>query len=82
MTRLLVADSITDSMRTWLAVKLPIPLAELVACQWCAGWWISGLVVAASDEGLHYLPSRWWILFAWPAVAAVAGLIGRFDGTH
>lgn len=82
LTRLVVIDSITDPIRTWLAIHLPLSLSELVVCSWCAGFWVAGFVVAGSDLGLAYLPSRWWILFAWPAVAGLAGLIARFDGPH
>lgn len=48
------------------------PLAALVTCYWCSGFWVSAAVVAAAT----FLPGSWWYLLAGPlAISAVVGLI-------
>ena len=73
--RLIIADTIADRPRTWLAIHLPTKLVQLLICHWCAGWWISGAVClyVKQVKVLHVT----WTGFPlyWAAVATVAGIV-------
>lgn len=47
LTRLVNEDTIIDRPRSWFYMKAPTFFAEMVACPFCVGFWIAGLVVVA-----------------------------------
>lgn len=73
LTRLWISDSLPPlpRLRRYLLRRLGTnPLAELVDCPWCAGWWISLGVVLLASTG------SWWSWVAVPlAVSALVGLL-------
>ena len=70
LTRLVVEDSITDSLRDWVSVRSPF-LSRLIDCYWCAGFWVSvGVVVAHAAAPT---PTYWLALPF--ALSAVVGLL-------
>lgn len=75
ITRLVTADVLLDAPRTWLAVHLPRKLAELVTCAYCAGFWISGLVVACWWFGGRV----GWVVLVVFAVAGAQALLSAAD---
>jgi hypothetical protein len=75
ITRLVTADVLLDSPRTWLAVHLPAYGAKLITCAYCAGFWISAAVVAAWWWG-----GRWgWVVLVVFAVAGAQALLSAID---
>lgn len=50
--------------------------AYLSTCTWCAGVWVSGVVVLATWFVLDGLPVPWLM---WGAASAVTGLLGSID---
>ena len=75
ITRLITADVLLDAPRTWLAVHLPAYPAKLVTCAYCAGFWISALVVVA-----WYFGGRpGWVVLVVFAVAGAQALLGAID---
>jgi hypothetical protein len=75
ITRLVVADVLLDTPRTWLALHLPVYGAKLITCSYCAGFWISGLVVAA-----WYFGGRaGWVVLVVFAVAGAQALLSAVD---
>jgi hypothetical protein len=64
LTHLITLDTITEPIRTRLA-SVPF-LGELISCYWCAGIWVSALLVAG-----HY----WW-----PGPTGVIALILAIAG--
>lgn len=81
VTRLLVADKITEPLRLKLGVtrdgKYRPWLGYLVTCPWCVGLWLSIAAVLAAA----FLPWPW---VAWPALTAasssVTGLLAAREG--
>lgn len=76
LTRLVVEDTILDGPRMWLVNRAPDgKIATLITCPWCAGFWLSGVVVllVAATTNLP-LP-----LLVWPAVATVVGLLSLLE---
>lgn len=76
-TRLVIEDTVANRPRTWLAVRLPVKLSQLVVCAWCAGFWISGAAVGLVIV-LGYVPVR-ALPLAWPAVASASVLLRSAD---
>lgn len=75
ITRLVTADVLLDAPRTWLAIHLPAYPAKLVTCAYCAGFWISALVVAA-----WYFGGRvGWVVLVIFAVAGAQALLSAID---
>lgn len=77
VTRLLALDDLplVSRPRAWLAGKLPGAWADLVFCPWCLGVYVSATATALVDRyGSVPLPG----IYA-AAVAALVGLISRFD---
>lgn len=66
LTHLVVFDSITEPARMSVA---RVPFAgELVTCYWCAGVWVSGLLLAG-----YYA----WPAFFGPAILVLAVAAGQ-----
>lgn len=82
VTRLLVADKITEPLRQRLGVTRDGTyrpwLGYLVTCPWCVGMWVA----AAGVPAAALLPWPW---IAWPALAAacstVTGLLAAREGS-
>lgn len=74
LTRLITRDSITEPMRS----KVPdrFKLDEWVHCDWCAGVWVSGVVVLLTDL-ITSVPVP---LLTWAAVAGGLGLLASWEG--
>lgn len=73
VTRLIVADAFPPVAR--LRSRLAAPggwRAYLLACPWCMGAWVAGLVTVVT-EAWYGLPAP---LLVWPAVAWVSGWLG------
>lgn len=81
ITRLIVADTITEAARGALLRRFgPTSLVvTLVFCDWCVGWWASvGVVVVALAAGLW--PSALAALLGIPATAYMsAGIIRAIE---
>lgn len=85
VSRLVTTDEITEPLREYLVERYPpreVAPNRLVAswpvtfvhCSWCVSIWTSlALLVATFYLGL--VPTWQLLAIAWPAVAAVAGLI-------
>ncbi|MDP4501052.1 DUF1360 domain-containing protein [Nonomuraea turcica] len=90
-TRLVVHDVIADPVRDavfrWLTQPVQSRVRDmgmtLLSCIYCAGWWVSGLLLAVYLTAAH----RWTdanILIhglEWFAVAGGAALLNRADDT-
>jgi hypothetical protein len=78
IARLVVVDSILDRPRSFVVVRSPRLVGELLSCEWCVSVWASGvLVVGLAASGLV---TGWWLLWlGWPAIAGAAGLMGRWS---
>jgi|GEM_PF-1970720 fatty acid desaturase len=78
IARLVVADSITARPRSWLVVRSPRPLGELLSCEWCVSVWAAGALTAGlAASGIV---RGWWLLWlGWPAIAGLAGLFGSWS---
>lgn len=73
--RLVIADTIADRPRTWLAIHLPVQMVQLTICHWCAGFWISGVVCLYAKE-MKVLHASWAAFpLYWAAVATLAGIV-------
>jgi hypothetical protein len=82
-----IADPIRDHIHHWRAADLGSRTRELVitliSCTYCAGWWVSGLVLAVyltatagwADANLLIHGLEWF------AVAGAAALLNRADDT-
>ncbi len=73
LTRLVVADTITEPLRRRLALKATW-LAAMLGCWYCTGFWVSAVVVLGA-LALGVVRGR-VVWFAIPAVSAVVGLLG------
>jgi hypothetical protein len=75
ITRLVVADVLLDTPRTWLALHLPVYGVKLITCSYCAGFWVSAAVVAA-----WYFGGRaGWVVLVVFAVAGAQALLSAVD---
>jgi hypothetical protein len=77
ITRLVVADTITEDVRTWAALRLQVrgheKVAYLLECPWCAGMWVS-LAVALAHR------SAAWKVLRWPLAASyAAGFLSGYE---
>lgn len=56
-------------------------LGDLLSCRWCAGWWISGVVLAAWSAHADTLTSDRAVPLAleWAAIAGAAGALAHLD---
>lgn len=73
--RLIIADTVAERPRTWLAIHLPTRLVQLLICHWCAGFWVSGLVCAYA-KWVNALHATWPAFpLYWAAVATVTGIV-------
>ncbi|WP_309317405.1 DUF1360 domain-containing protein [Streptomyces salinarius] len=91
-TQLLVHDSIGDPIRDRVIAwherrpdsSLRNALVTLIACTYCAGWWVSGAVLAvyllAADALNGTAPLVH--LVEWFAVAGGQALLNRWDDTR
>lgn len=87
VTRLVVLDTIADAPRdavvSWLLRKhtyVRHMAVTLISCIFCAGWWVTGAVLAAwtaATGGGWGNPVTY--LVSWFAVAGVAALAGAAD---
>lgn len=57
----------------WLAVQ-PSLVGYLVSCDWCAGLWVSAVVVAPTGLLSGW---GWWTVPVWLAVGAVVGIVAE-----
>jgi hypothetical protein len=91
-TRIAVHDQITDPLRnplfTWHANRPTSPLRTalitLISCTYCAGWWISGAILATyltASGTWHDTPLAIHGV-EWLAVAGAAALGNRWDDTR
>lgn len=73
LTRLVTRDSITEPLRS----KVPdtLKLDELVHCDWCAGVYVSAVVVAIADL-ITSVPLPFAV---WGAVAGGVGLLAGWE---
>lgn len=91
-TQLVVHDSIGDPIRdrvfAWHAARPDSPartaLITLISCTYCAGWWISGAVLA-----VYLLAAGQWTTaplavhgVQWLAVAGGQALLNRWNDTR
>jgi hypothetical protein len=80
ITRLVAADKITERPRNAILRRLPDGslAAYLLACRWCAGFWISLPVAAVA----WWWPWHWWSIVPALALAIsyVTGLLGSIEG--
>ena len=53
----------------------PPRLAELLTCWWCAGWWVSALVVAAR----RLVPGWWGPVASALATSTLVGMLSRTE---
>lgn len=75
LTRLITRDTITSDLRSRVPDRWK--LDELVHCDWCAGFWVAGLTVLATDLFVSIpLPVLMWL-----AVAGGLGLLLSWEGT-
>lgn len=72
LTRLVVADYITEDARRALQRRLPVKLAYLLGCPWCASMYVGALVAFA--------PRNRFTIRLWEALAAsaIAGIVSEF----
>lgn len=75
ITRLITADVLLDRPRTWLAIHLPAYPAKLITCAYCAGFWISALVVVA----WYFGGKPGWVVLVVFAVAGAQALLSAID---
>jgi hypothetical protein len=78
--RIIAVDQITEPIRARFIFRdgrVWRWVADLIACSWCAGWWLSGVASVAYVGALGL--SWWWVLLLWPAVSCVVGLLGKLD---
>ncbi len=82
VTRFVVEDSLLDNPREALFAKYPPDthkLTYLLSCVFCAGWWVSGLMLAIAHlVGLANWPLRWDLVLWW-AVAGGQALLSAVD---
>lgn len=73
LTRLVVADSITEPLRDRVARFIRIH--ELVTCYWCSGMWVgAGVGMARWAVPTLWNPAAWAL-----TVAAAAALLARLE---
>lgn len=80
LTRLVVADKLTEPLRNRLLLRLDEDglLAYLVTCSWCASFYTGGAVAAGGA-----LASLWpwgWVLPLALSFSYVAGLLASWEG--
>lgn len=89
LTRLVVADSLTEPARRWLIGSVPTSdhmldgsrisvaarprLAEFLSCPWCVSFWTAIGVVLMQS----WIPSAWLYVSAVLAFSALAGLLSE-----
>ncbi len=80
LTRLAVLDSLTEGLRDrwWRRFGQDTKPGELAGCSYCAGWWVSGLVLLTA-AGLGFAPWRWRTVALWPVVAGGQALLSALD---
>ncbi|MFD9903910.1 DUF1360 domain-containing protein [Streptomyces sp. NPDC059063] len=91
-TQLIVHDAVLDPVRDRLtawherATTSPVRTAviTLIACTYCAGWWISGAFLAAwlHATGQWHGTPLLVHLVEWFAVAGVQSLLNRWDDSR
>lgn len=70
--RLLAIDGILNRPREWV-LGASVGRHEFLACPWCSGWWVTGLItLIAWQTGLTSDP-----LWVWPAASVVCGWLGE-----
>lgn len=86
ITRLVVEDTIAEPVRHRLVVALlrrstalRRSLVTLITCAFCAGWWISGLVLFAYTATIGEWATPVIYGLTWFAVAGVAALLNAAD---
>jgi hypothetical protein len=75
VTRLVTRDTITEPLRS----RIPdndSGLGYLIRCDWCAGIWVSGVIVLGTNLMHDFaLP-----VLVWAAVAGGLGLLASWEG--
>ena len=78
--RIIAVDQLTEPIRIRTIFRSgPVWswLEDLVTCEWCLGWWLSGVAAVAYIAALGL--SWWWVVLLWPAVSCVVGFLGKLD---
>ncbi|MEZ7005842.1 DUF1360 domain-containing protein [Streptomyces sp. AD55] len=95
-TQLVVHDTILDPIRdpilAWHEARpestVRDAIATLISCTYCAGWWVSGVVLALYLTATSQGPGPWtWStaairLLEWAAIAGGQCLLNRWDDTR
>lgn len=76
MTHLITTDAIADGFRNWVWAKFGLnsKIGYLITCNWCTGFWVSGLLVA----GASILPQVTFVVSLILAISAVIGLVSAW----
>lgn len=90
ITRFIAADLLIDGLRARLvqwayrpdAGKVRGRIGDLFTCQWCVGFWVAGVLVAAWAARVDALEADRWLELGieWWAVAGAASLLSTFEG--
>lgn len=70
LTRLAVRDTLFNRQRRWIR-RQNRWMNELFDCHWCAGFWVSGAVLALAGLGLGWRE----FVVGWFAVAGAQSLV-------
>jgi hypothetical protein len=77
LTRLVIKDTIVESLRQLVLRRLPIEsrVTELLACFWCTGFWAAILVYVA----WRLQPSLTMVMCVPLAISSLVGLMSMLD---
>lgn len=70
-------DDIADRPREWLIARMPSWFEEQVECPWCAGFWISGAVLATFCAVNGWV-GFFWFGATWLALSCTVGIMGHY----
>lgn len=76
ITHLITTDAIADGFRNWVWSKYgpTTKIGYLITCNWCTGFWVSLLLVAAAG----ILPQFTFVVSLIMAISAVVGLLSAW----
>lgn len=79
--KLIADDAILDPPRDWAMQRLDARWELFIVCPWCAGFWLSGIVLAGWTFTLGDVPSgvdqRLVWMGVWFALSGAVGLIAE-----